>query len=384
MKLKQDTTMSSPTLPHPRGPHPVGYMDLLTEGTPHTSSLLRVYYPATEDKPTIYPLWKQENSPAGLENFVLNMIYNLPQWVPEKDFKLNSLARTLSPFATSMINCTYVKSVRRNVKIPICRGVEISNDKPKLPVVVFSHGMGCTRSTLSQLCYQMSSQGVVVVAVEHREGSSCETFFMSGKEKIVLEHLPVSREAERYVRGTQVELRAEEIVRAVEMVVKINKGEKLDNVFGDYFGPLTGRLDVDSMLLMGHSFGGGSVLLAASRLHERIDLPEVKGLVVLDPWMFPLSCIDETPRLSPLLDVLMINTGGFHHENNINMVHDIVRGRLEEHLMKDATHLGISDISSELSGDFMNWMIGLKGKKTGKEDVEDTLSLVWNWMDGRL
>jgi platelet-activating factor acetylhydrolase len=36
------------------------------------------------------------------------------------------------------------------------------------PLVLFSHGLGCCRTTYSRVCYDMASHGFVVVAVEHR------------------------------------------------------------------------------------------------------------------------------------------------------------------------------------------------------------------------
>jgi len=41
----------------------------------------------------------------------------------------------------------------------------------QFPLVVFSHGLAGTRNTYSQFCSAVASEGYVVVAVEHADGS---------------------------------------------------------------------------------------------------------------------------------------------------------------------------------------------------------------------
>ncbi|CAO1631543.1 unnamed protein product [Sympodiomycopsis kandeliae] len=42
---------------------------------------------------------------------------------------------------------------------------------PRFPVAVFSHGLAGSRLAYSQLCGELASQGVIVAAIEHRDGS---------------------------------------------------------------------------------------------------------------------------------------------------------------------------------------------------------------------
>jgi platelet-activating factor acetylhydrolase len=39
------------------------------------------------------------------------------------------------------------------------------------PLVLFSHGLAGTRNTYSQYCSALASEGYVVIAVEHADGS---------------------------------------------------------------------------------------------------------------------------------------------------------------------------------------------------------------------
>ncbi|KAI4674227.1 uncharacterized protein J4E84_010733 [Alternaria hordeiaustralica] len=50
------------------------------------------------------------------------------------------------------------------------------NDEPMFPLLMFSHGLGGSRTAYSSLCSEFASYGFVVCAVEHRDGSGPRTF----------------------------------------------------------------------------------------------------------------------------------------------------------------------------------------------------------------
>jgi platelet-activating factor acetylhydrolase len=50
------------------------------------------------------------------------------------------------------------------------------NRDPIFPLLMFSHGLGGSRSAYSSLCTEFASYGFVVCAVEHRDGSGPRTF----------------------------------------------------------------------------------------------------------------------------------------------------------------------------------------------------------------
>lgn len=58
-------------------------------------------------------------------------------------------------------------------------------DGKKWPLVIFSHGVGCSRLMYSTFCGEMASQGYIVCGIEHRDGTSpCSTIVSEdGKAK---------------------------------------------------------------------------------------------------------------------------------------------------------------------------------------------------------
>lgn len=55
----------------------------------------------------------------------------------------------------------------------------------KWPLIIFSHGVGTSRLMYSTFCGEMASQGYIVCAIEHRDGTSpCSTIVAKdGKSK---------------------------------------------------------------------------------------------------------------------------------------------------------------------------------------------------------
>ena len=60
-------------LPQPRGPHSVGFVDLMTPGGPDKGSLLRIYYPTKQqclEEHERWPEWAEDKYVSGLLTFM--------------------------------------------------------------------------------------------------------------------------------------------------------------------------------------------------------------------------------------------------------------------------------------------------------------------------
>ena len=200
------------------------------------------------------------------------------------------------------------------------------------------------RFVMSQLCYQLASHGVVVAAVEHRDGSGGGSHYILREEGLSMSnsvpHKPVPTDDNEYkVRNEQLSHRSGEISRVIDLLAKLNAGEFVENVVDpncDLTG-IKGNLDMThNLFLLGHSFGGSSVILAASQD------PRVKTVLTLDPWMFPAS----EQKFSITAPTTVINSGKFLNENNVNVIkraandESIVKFRV----MKSGVHLSPTDV----------------------------------------
>ncbi|GMH66216.1 hypothetical protein TrST_g11465 [Triparma strigata] len=169
------------------------------------------------------------------------------------------------------------------ITVPFQRNASLVVGKDKFPVIVYSHGLGGSNSLYSYQAGQLASNGYVTILVEHSDGSAPLTKAQDGH---IIEHdmtMYPLRETEKgawdtppYVkqRREQLEVRVHEVIEAAKFAMKTLPSE----------ARFKGRLEVKKGVhLVGHSFGGATVLSAAAR-QEKI----VKSVIAHDPavdWM---------------------------------------------------------------------------------------------------
>ena len=128
-----------------------------------TSILARLYYPAADQSRGVkdqYLFW--------------------PNWLPHENYRQGyaDFGEVSNKSMMNMINWltgdSFIPCVP-NVK-PL-RIQDPETDEPvKLPVIIFSHGIGSCRTTSSALCCELASNGYFVLAIEHRDGTACASF----------------------------------------------------------------------------------------------------------------------------------------------------------------------------------------------------------------
>lgn len=216
---------------------------------------------------------------------------------------------------------------------------------PQFPVVVFSHGLAGNRLSYSQFCGELASQGIIVAAIEHRDGSGVSSIVRgeeapnqagksaslpkiighpsSGRMKASVPYFtfetiglqsfatePSEREVD--LRRDQIEMRHAEIEETLYVLNEINQGRgyeivqrstrNLGTKLAGHSASATnarlpgnsvlkaerpledwkGKLDLEFPTLCGHSFGGATVL-------ELMRKPNPFPMaIVLDPWVEPV------------------------------------------------------------------------------------------------
>ncbi|CAD8176935.1 unnamed protein product [Paramecium pentaurelia] len=138
----------------------------------------------------------------------------------------------------------------------------------ELDVIIFSHGFSQHRNAYTTLCQQLASEGYVVFSLQHYE--LVYPWDIKGTKIYNTGNYPEIIEKYQKIRSSHLEWRIEQIQQLIDNL----KSNKIKDVFYD-FKPL-------SINLIGHSFGGASVLRVAQEIN-------VNSVIAYDPWLFPFN-----------------------------------------------------------------------------------------------
>ncbi|KAL8276711.1 hypothetical protein RQP46_010890 [Phenoliferia psychrophenolica] len=308
------------TLPKYSGAHGVGVVDIeVPAESPRTfgsfehsrmpgqaaglaleTVLFTMFYPAVitsdcKERSVWFPKLKQT------VNGFLRMASIVPNW----------LHRMVAfPIAAAAVyGTTFPASNGATLKAPL-------PDK-KWPVIIFSHGVGCSRLMYSAICGELASRGYIVAAVEHRDGTGPSSSIRTpqGKSKVLdflnwkdlhWPNLHPQPADDTILRHAQLELRIAEFGLTLSVLELITTGQNIENL--SILAPQwdwsrwKDAIDVENPIVMGHSLGGSAAIKAAA-----------------DP-SFPFThCIAEDPaiqRLEPWqssipIPLLVINSEEF-------------------------------------------------------------------------
>lgn len=211
----------------------------------------------------------------------------------------------------------------------------------KWPLVIFSHGLAGGRYTYSDYCGRLAAQGMVVLALEHRDGSG--PFVMpvdeeTGKPtaKLYLQANELdwedgTPEGKLPLRVDQLRFRIREIYEAFASFKDIVRGNRGDTVSMDKFSEwdsFKDKVDCSKVLLTGHSFGGATSLslLANQPPQGHTQLP-LEKVVLLDPWIEPLPLPGTLPvAYETRPSLLIMNSEGFTlWKDHFEMLEQLVR-----------------------------------------------------------
>ncbi|XP_076349771.1 platelet-activating factor acetylhydrolase 2, cytoplasmic-like [Tachypleus tridentatus] len=137
-------------IPLPSGPFTVGCTDIMTSYS-KSGIFVRLFYPAAQ---------------SG----ILERSSQWPLMIPHPLY-FEGIADFLGfpPSVIHFVNRCFIG----NVYCPALWNAAPMTESHKFPVVVFSHGLGCFRSSYSTICLELASNGYIVAAVEHRDYSAC-------------------------------------------------------------------------------------------------------------------------------------------------------------------------------------------------------------------
>jgi platelet-activating factor acetylhydrolase len=222
------------------------------------------------------------------------------------------------------------------------------NDVQKFPVYVFSHGAITSRTSYTQYCGELASRGVIVAAIDHRDGSGPGSVVITkdGKERTVfhvsaqdlqfdvLENSSMKGKDTSLdtaaLKSEQLAFRQAEVEETINILNAINNGighqvyQSNTRFEGHDLRNWKDRLDVDKLILGGHSYGA-TLALRALKGAPSEKIPAKCG-IILDPGK----------RSGPLnndisVPILMI------HSNSWSRKHSILLGRPHFDVVKKLT-----------------------------------------------
>jgi platelet-activating factor acetylhydrolase len=251
----------------------------------------------------------------------------------------------------NLTNCSLIPQLLYYISMPVHQNAHLLEPPMKSnrwPVMIFSHGLGGSRNAYSHICGSLASHGVVVVAPDHRDGSSPLAIHNTPNKKEKIKRVDYEKIAHKpstevyEARDRQLRIRMSELGLIHDALLKIDQGRKLQNVALDQ--PKKGEKDLLSMFanvlnvhepgaisLAGHSFGACTMIQFVKSVYYRPehDVPAYKPLykpaaessmvrqitpanpiVLLDLWTLPIQSPDTAWLRSQPMPSYDAPTGG--------------------------------------------------------------------------
>ncbi|KAI7252840.1 hypothetical protein KC343_g5442 [Hortaea werneckii] len=177
---------------------------------------------------------------------------------------------------------SYLPQLLYWVKLPAHRNARLLDpptSNSRWSVTFFSHGLAGSRNTYSQICGELASSGMIVIALDHRDGSSPVQYVRETADTPAhvvypthIPHSPLTDEVHE-ARDKQLRIRIWEICMAYEALMKMDGGHKIDNLDlntswttkgrKEVLGQFSDMLDIHrpgKVVWAGHSFGAATMV----------------------------------------------------------------------------------------------------------------------------
>ncbi|CAI6046498.1 hypothetical protein PAECIP112173_01217 [Paenibacillus sp. JJ-100] len=248
-------------------------------------------------------------------------------WYPTENIN-NKKRDTLFPNNKEMFK-TYIQSFSSSLKLPefvldywkyshsnSYENVEILSSTTPYPVVLLSHGMGTSRVLQASQAENLASHGFIVVTIDHTYSTFATLF-------------PDGRVTGYTTKMTTIDDRREigniwtkDVEFVIDQIENLNSGA-IDSQF-------KGKIDVDNIGAMGHSFGGATAFNATYLDHR------IKAGINMDGSLYEVENRDDINK-----PFMFIRSGSFedwlaHFENDRNSDDEINKFLSDElHIIKN-------------------------------------------------
>ncbi|KAI2604583.1 platelet-activating factor acetylhydrolase [Hypoxylon fragiforme] len=270
---------------------------------------------------------------------------------------------------------------------------ESRHGRSRFPVIFFSHGLGGSRTCYSAVCGELASNGFVVIAMEHRDGSGARSYVNipqghniaydqnAGNSK-PMRHYEVdyifprgndydtspnnAQGVDIELRHAQIEMRMAEIEEAYYVLELLNNGQgelvyknnlrKKGNAGSSSKGledinwsDWEGGIFLQNVTAMGHSFGGAAT---AQIIREKERFSYIGQGILLDAWGQAIPEVESVAHQPLNKPLLAVNSEAFMHwPENFKRLSDFIGEAKDAGALcwmltiKGSTHLSQTDFA---------------------------------------
>ncbi|KJX96596.1 platelet-activating factor acetylhydrolase 2 like protein [Zymoseptoria brevis] len=228
------------------------------------------------------------------------------RWIPQPQRQtISAFAQFIGVKSQRWANLiSYFPQQLYYISLPAHRNAKLLDpptSKGRWPVTVFSHGLAGSRNAYSYVCGDLASNGTIVIAMDHRDGSSPIQYVRATAttEPHILSPVKISHEPSPEVyegRDAQLRIRLWEISVAYEALMKIDGGQRLENLDINASTNRKERVEVldqfDSQLdihragkvtFAGHSFGAATTVQLLKSIFYHRERPADAGKPLIAP-----------------------------------------------------------------------------------------------------
>ncbi|KAF7967532.1 hypothetical protein HWV62_31495 [Athelia sp. TMB] len=263
-----------------------------------------------------------------------------------------------------------------------------ANPSKNWPLMIFSHGVGCSRLMYSAFCGEMASRGFVVCAIEHRDGTSpSSTIVNEDGETKKLDWLQWSDldwpdmktqpEDDTILRHEQIKMRVAEMEEVLKIMTAFSRGEnppKTSPHAPDFNWSAWRAVETNKPVIAGHSLGGCAAIAAAADTGYEFSsvLAFDPAIQRLEPWSRPIP--------APLF---CVNSEEFINQEDFGRLAALAKYAHSSSIFSTAgtTHPSFSDVFVILPS-YVNKLTGLKADAA--EVVRIAVRAVSDFLAGRM
>ncbi|RDW78389.1 putative platelet-activating factor acetylhydrolase 2 [Coleophoma crateriformis] len=204
-------------------------------------------------------------------------------WLPSPQREhVAAYTRFLGASSTLAEVISFIPRLLHYVSIPVRKNAPLlqpSTPTKRWPVMIFSHGLGGSRNAYSHLVGSLASHGMIVIAPEHRDGSTPISYIRDVPSNNSMSEKSTAKKAKRTVdyrklshtpspeveagRNAQLKIRLWELGLVHDSLLKLDEGKNLTNLntSSTTLSGFMGQMNVHEpgkIVFGGHSFGAAT------------------------------------------------------------------------------------------------------------------------------